>query len=206
MKPVRLAVLLSGGGTTLQNIIDHIEAGKLDAEIAVVIASRQDAFGLERARRHNIPAVAVPRKKYAGAFNEALHAEIDRYNPDLLILAGFMSKFDMRPRWINRVMNIHPALIPAFCGQDYYGHRVHEAVLEYGAKVSGATVHFVNDEYDAGPIILQKTIEVLDDDTPDSLAARVHEVENEIYPRAIQLFAEGRLRVEGRKVRILPAD
>jgi formyltetrahydrofolate-dependent phosphoribosylglycinamide formyltransferase len=202
--PPRLAVLLSGSGTTLQNLIDRIADGRLKARLAVVIASRGDAGGLERARRAGIPAVAIPRKSFAdvGAFNDALHAELDRHRFDLIVLAGFLSPFQLRGRYAGRVLNIHPALIPAFCGQGFYGARVHRAVLESGVRVSGCTIHFADEEYDHGPIILQGTVPVLDDDTPESLAARVHAVENELYPEAIRLWAEGRLRIDGRRVRI----
>ncbi len=206
---VRLAVLLSGNGTTLQNFIDRIAAGQLAAEIVVVIASRTDAGGLERARRAGIPAVAIPRKLFADVdqFNDALHAELEGHACDLILLAGFLSPFQLRGRYARRVLNIHPALIPAFCGKGYYGERVHQAVLESGVKISGCTVHFADDEYDHGPIVLQGVVSVLDDDTPDTLAARVHTIENELYPEAVRLWAEGRLEIVGRRVRIrLPRE
>lgn len=203
---VRLAVLLSGGGTTLQNLLDRIAAGTLPAEVAVVVSSRADAQGVERARRAGVPALVVARKQYASAdeFADALHAALEPYDVDLVILAGFLSLFPPRDRYAGRVMNIHPALIPAFCGSGFYGDRVHRAVIESGVRVSGCTVHFADDQYDHGPIILQGTVPVLDDDTPESLAARVHELELQLYPEAIRLWADGRLRVEGRRVRILP--
>ena len=198
---LRIAVLLSGSGTTLENLVSRIEVGTLDAEIAAVVATRADAFGLERARRHGLPAHAVPRKDYAdaGAFNEAIHAILDAAKPDLLVLAGFLSKLELRGY---DAMNIHPALIPAFSGQGFYGARVHRSVLESGVKLTGATVHFCDEEYDQGPIILQESVPVLEDDTVETLAERVHQLEFELYPRAIQLYAEGRLQVEGRRVRI----
>lgn len=206
-RPVRLAVLLSGSGTTLQNFLDRIADRSLPAEVVVVIASRADAYGLERARQAGIPALAIPRKDYPDAdrFNDALHAVLERYPVDLVVLAGFLSLFQLRQRFAGRVLNIHPALIPAFCGKGYYGEKVHQAVIESGVKVSGCTVHFADDQYDHGPIILQGTVPVLDDDTPATLADRIHALEREIYPEAIRLWAEGRLRVEGRRVRILPA-
>jgi phosphoribosylglycinamide formyltransferase-1 len=207
MEPlVRLAVLLSGGGTTLQNLLDRIADGRLSARVAVVLASRRDAAGLERARQAGIPAVAVPRKEFSDVdrFNDALHAELEQHAFDLVVLAGFLSPFQLRKRYAGRVMNIHPALIPAFCGTGLYGERVHRAVLEAGVKVSGCTVHFADEQYDHGPIILQGTVPVLDDDTPQTLAARVHAVENELYPQAIHLWAQGRLEVRGRRVRIRP--
>ena len=200
--PVRLAVLLSGGGSTLQNLADRIAAGALPARIAVVVASRPDAYGLERARQATIPSRVVARKEYADVerFNDALHAALEPFAADLVVLGGFLSLFQPRSRYAGRVMNIHPALIPAFCGAGFYGDKVHRAVLESGVRVSGCTVHFADDQYDHGPIILQRTVPVLDDDTPDTLAARVFEQECEAYPEAIRLFAEGKLRVEGRRV------
>ena len=156
-RPVRLAVLLSGSGTTLQNFLDRIADGRLAARVVVVIASRGDAGGLARARQAGIPAVAVPRKEFPDVdrFNDALHAELLRHEFDLIVLAGFLSPFQLRNRYAGRVMNIHPALIPAFCGKGFYGEKVHRAVLESGVKVSGCTVHFADDQYDHGPIIFQ---------------------------------------------------
>jgi len=203
---LRLAVLLSGGGTTLENIFTHIESGKLDATVVCVISSRHGVYGLERARNHGAPAITIARKDFADtpSFSEAVWGEVRAHNADLVVLAGFMSLLEIDPAYNGRMMNVHPALIPSFCGHGMYGHRVHEAVIEYGAKISGATVHFVDAEYDHGPIIMQKAVPVLEDDTPDSLADRVQAAEREIYPQAIQLYAEGRLRIEGRRVRILP--
>jgi len=205
-KPLRLAVLLSGGGTTLENLFTRIDQGKLSARIAVVIASRPDACGLQRARNHGVEALVLERKKFkdTASFSAALNSALDQRAPDLVCLAGFMVMWKMSEKYLGRVLNIHPALIPAFCGKGFYGHFVHEAVLESGARISGCTVHFADLRYDHGPIILQKTVPVLDDDTPESLAARVFEKECEAYPEAIQLFADGRLRIEGRRVRILP--
>lgn len=202
----RLAVLLSGSGSTLQNLIDRIADGRLAAEIVVVAASRADAGGLVRAQRAAIPTVTVARKQHPDAvsFNDALHAALDDYSFDFVILAGFMSPFELRGRYAGRVLNIHPALIPAFCGKGLFGERVHRAVIASGVKVSGCTVHFADDEYDHGPIVLQATVPVLDDDTPDMLAARVHAVENEVYPEAITLLAQGRLEIVEGRVRIKP--
>jgi len=201
---ISIAVLLSGSGTTLQNLIDRRDAGELDIEIRCVIGSRADAYGLERARNHNIPAIAIPRRNFAehAHYNAAVWQEIRKYNVDLVVLAGYMLFLDVPADYVNRIMNVHPALIPCFCGHKMYGHHVHEAVLRYGVKVTGATVHFVDDQYDHGPIILQEAIPVLPDDTPDTLADRVQALERELYPRAIQLFAEGRLHIDGRTVRI----
>jgi len=203
--PINVAVLLSGSGTTLQNIIDRTERGELDITIACVLSSRSDAYGLERARKHNIPAIAVPRKEFATSaeFNAALWQHIRENDAQLVCNAGFMSLLEVPEDYVNHIMNIHPALIPSFCGKGMYGHHVHEAVLNYGCKVTGATVHFVDEQYDNGPIILQEAVPVLDDDTPDTLAERVQVLERELYPKAIQAFAQGRIRVEGRVVRIL---
>jgi phosphoribosylglycinamide formyltransferase 1 len=202
--PVRLAVLLSGSGTTLQNLLEQIRDGRLSAEVVVVVASRADAGGLERARHAGIPAIAVPRQQFAAVdhFNDALHAELQRHAFDLITLAGFLSPFQLRGRYSGHVLNIHPALIPAFCGKGFYGERVHRAVIESGVKITGCTVHFADDDYDHGPIILQGAVPVLDDDTPKTLAARVHTLENELYPEAIRLWAAGRLQIVGRRVRI----
>ena len=206
MKHLRLAVLLSGGGRTLENIFNHIAEGKLDAEVVVVGSSRADAYGLERARARGVPTFVVSSRQFrrTSEFSKAIFAELGKYEFDLLLLAGFMCLLELPPELLGRTMNIHPALIPAFCGKGYYGHFVHEAVLRYGVKVSGCTVHFVDNLYDHGPIIIQKTVPVLDDDTPETLAARVFEKECEAYPEAIRLFGEGRLKIEGRRVRILP--
>jgi len=200
--PVRLAVLLSGSGTTLQNLIDHIADGCLSAQIVVAISSRSDVRGVERARQAGIPTVVVARKAFQDLdrFNDALHAALDRFTFDLIVLAGFLSPFQLRGRYTGRVLNVHPALIPAFGGKGFYGEKVHRAVIEAGVKVSGCTIHFADDQYDTGPIILQGTVPVLDDDTPETLAARVHQLENELYPEAIRLWAEGRLEIVGRRV------
>ncbi len=202
---IKIAILISGSGTTLQNIIDCCASGAIDGEVVKVVASRADAYGLTRAENSGIPNVAVVRKDFdtADAFSEALWSEVDPHEPDLIVLAGFMSLLNVPSRYEGRIMNVHPALIPAFCGQGMYGHHVHKAVLEYGAKLSGVTVHFVNAEYDNGPIIMQSTVEVKEDDTPDTLAERVQAEERAIYPKAVQLFAEGRLKLDGRIVRIV---
>jgi len=205
IKPLQMAVLLSGSGRSLQNMLDRIAAGRLDAKVSVVVSSREDAYGLTRAQNAGIPAVVVNPQRY-GNFIEMSHAieiALAEHPVDLIVLAGFMCFFRIPERYIGKVMNIHPALIPAFCGKGYYGHFVHEQVIAHGCKISGCTVHFADNEYDHGPIISQRPVPVLDDDTPDTLAARVFEAECEAYPAAIQLFAEGRLKIEGRRVRIL---
>jgi formyltetrahydrofolate-dependent phosphoribosylglycinamide formyltransferase len=206
MDTIRLAVLISGGGTTLQNLIDTIRDGNLNATIVVVVASRRDAGGIERARKHGIPTVVVARTDYSDVdrFNDALHATLDGYAFDLIVLGGFLSPLQLRGRYNRRVINVHPALIPAFSGKGFYGLKVHQAVIESGVKITGCTVHFADDEYDHGPIILQDAVHVRDDDTAESIAARVHEAEKRLYPEAIRLFASGRLVVSGRRVHILP--
>lgn len=202
--PLKIAVLLSGSGTSLENLFERIDAGDLHAEVAVVIASKADAYGLERARARGVPAHAVPRREHpdVARFNDAIHALLAEHEPELIALLGFLSPFETRGLYDGRTLNVHPALIPAFCGKGMYGHRVHEAVLEAGVKFSGATVHFVDDEYDQGPIILQEAVPVHDDDTPDSLAERVQAAERRLVPEAIRLFSESRLTIEGRRVRI----
>lgn len=201
--PARIAVLLSGSGTSLENLFGKIDDG-LSARVVAVVASKQDAFGLERARSRGVPAFTVPRKRYPDvtAFNDAIHAILDDFEIDLVLLLGFLSPFETRGRFDGCTMNVHPALIPAFSGPGFYGHRVHEAVLAAGVKQSGATVHFVDAEYDSGPIILQEAVPVEDDDTPDSLAERVQACERRLVPRAVQLFAEDRLHIEGPRVLI----
>ncbi len=203
---IKLAVFLSGNGTTLQNIIDRCAAGELDASVVCVVSSREKAYGLERARAAGIPAIAVPRKGFndAEAFGRAIWSAIQEYAPDLVALAGFMSLLPVPEAYAGRIMNVHPALIPAFSGKGMYGENVYQAVLDYGVKVTGVTVHFVNDEYDRGPVIAQTSVPILEDDTVEKLAARVQEEERKLYPIAIQLFAEGRLKIEGRHVRVLP--
>jgi len=200
-----IVVLISGSGTTLENLVDHIQAGELDAEVRGVVSSREDAYGLQRADNHGIPGAAVPRKQFDDihAFNEALWAAIRKHDPELIVLAGFLSLLEVPPDFHNRILNIHPALIPAFSGQGMYGMRVHRAAIEYGVKVSGATVHIVDTEYDHGPIVLQEPVPVFDTDTPEALRERVQAKERELYPRAVQLFAKSRVRVEGRRVRIV---
>ena len=207
LNPIKLAMLLSGSGRTLDNIFARIDDGGLPAEVVVVIGSRPDALGLEKARRRNIATNCADRKKYddAESFSAAINDILATHEPDLIVLAGFMHFYHVPDEYLGQVMNIHPALIPAFCGHGYYGHHVHEAVLKYGAKISGCTVHFADNVYDNGPIILQRPVPVLDDDTPDTLAARVFEQECIAYAEAIKLFAEGRLEIQGRRVRIAAA-
>ena len=202
--PIRLGVLLSGGGRTLENILDHIRAGKLPAEVAVVIASRPNIRGIEIGKAAGVPTHLVRPKEYptVEAYSDAMVKLLDDARVDLILLAGFLSYWIIPQRYLGRVMNIHPALLPSFGGKGMYGHHVHEAVLARGCKVSGCTVHFVDNEYDEGPIILQRAVPTYAEDTPDDLAARVFREECIAYPEAIRLFAEGRLRVGGGVVRI----
>ncbi|MCE9555852.1 MAG: phosphoribosylglycinamide formyltransferase [Planctomycetes bacterium] len=190
---LRLAVLISGGGTTLKNFIDQIAAGKLEARIELVVSSNPAAGGLEFAAEAGIPFVVVERKDYAStaAFSQAIFAPCRAAGVDLVTLAGYLKLLAIPPDFEGRVMNIHPALIPNFCGQGYYGLKVHAAVLAAGAKESGCTVHFVDNQYDHGPIILQRTVPVKPDDTPETLAHRVFEAECEAYPEAVRRFNFG---------------
>ena len=206
MTPFRIAFLISGGGTTLRNFIQEIDAGRLPVQIVLVISSSPTARGLQFAADACIPSATIERKTFANQddFSRAIFDRCRETRTDLVVLGGFLKRVTIPEDFANRVVNIHPALVPSFCGEGYYGHRVHEAVLEYGAKLSGCTVHFADNQYDHGPVILQKAVPVFDDDTPDTLAARVFEAECEAYPEALRLIAAGRVAVEGRRVRIKP--
>ena len=203
--PIRLAIFLSASGTTLQNLLDRIADGRLPAQIVLVISNHADAYGLVRAERAGVPTAVVDRKNFSTReeFSRELFDLCRQANVDLVCLAGFLQLIAIPPDFERRVLNIHPALIPAFCGKGYYGQRVHEAVLNYGVKITGCTVHFVDNQYDHGPIILQRAVAVHDGDTVDTLAARVFEQECEAYPEAIRLFAQNRLQIEGRWVSVL---
>ena len=203
-EPLRLAVLISGGGTTLRNLLERINAGRLAAQVVTVISSNSSARGLDFARVAGIPAHVVERSSYAdlAAFSEAIFAPCRDADAQLVAMAGFLKLVEIPPDFAGRVLNIHPSLIPAFCGQGFYGHRVHEAVLAYGCKVSGCTVHFVDNVYDHGPIVLQRAVDVRDDDTPKSLAERVFAAECEAFPKAIALYAAGKLKIVGRQVHV----
>jgi len=191
--PIRLGILLSGSGRTLQNLIDRIEDGSLPARIEVVISSHPDVKGLDRARKANIPAVVVNWKSFTEkTFSDAVTAELDKYPLDLVIMAGFIRRYLFPKKYENRILNIHPALLPEFGGKGYYGHAVHEAVLKSGAKESGCTVHFADLQYDHGAHVLQKRVPVLPGDTPELLAERVFQAECEAYPEAIRRVAAGR--------------
>jgi phosphoribosylglycinamide formyltransferase-1 len=205
-KPLKLAVLLSGSGTTLQNLVDAIAAGRLDAQVQIVIGSRAGLKGLDRAAAARIPNFVVDRREFqdTAAFSRQVFSLCDDAEADLICLAGWLCLLDVPEKYLGRAMNIHPALLPGFGGKGMYGQKVHKAVLDHGCKVSGCTIHFVDNTYDTGPIILQRTCVVAEDDTPESLAHRVFEEEKQAYPEAIRLFQQDRLRIEGRRVRVLP--
>ncbi|WP_068557976.1 phosphoribosylglycinamide formyltransferase [Thermotalea metallivorans] len=207
MGQISMAVFISGGGTNLQAMIDHIEKGAIPGKIEVVISSREDAYGLVRAKKHGIEGIYIGKKNYPDLEEREnkILAVLEEKKVDLIVLAGYMSIFGEKlvEKYRNRIINVHPALIPSFCGKGFYGERIHQAVLDYGVKVTGATVHFVDEGTDTGPVILQKAVEVKDEDTVQTLAKRVLEIEHELLPKAIQLFAEGKLVIEGRKVRII---
>ena len=204
--PKRIAVLVSGGGTNLQALIDAQGRGELvGGKIAAVLSSSPDAYALERAKQAGIPGYVLP-KGDAGAVTAALVERLRALDIDLVVMAGFMTIVteELFQAYPNAVLNIHPSLIPSFCGKGCYGLHVHEKALEYGVKVSGATVHFVTEECDAGPIVLQKAVEVLPEDTPETLQRRIMEqCEWKLLPQAVSLFCQGRLKVEGRKVTVL---
>jgi formyltetrahydrofolate-dependent phosphoribosylglycinamide formyltransferase len=202
---LQIAVLISGSGTTLQNLIDRTADKSLQADIRLVIASKPGIAGIERAKKAKINCQIVERKKFAGSkeFSERIFSLCDESAVNLVCLGGWLSLLQVPPKWEGKVMNIHPALLPSFGGPGMYGLRVHQAVLDHGCKISGCTVHFLDSLYDSGPIILQRSCPVLEGDTAGSLAHRVFEEEKIAYPHAIQLFAENKLRIEGRVVRVL---
>jgi len=195
IKPLRLGVLLSGGGRTLVNVQRRIDEGTLSARVAVVIASRP-CRGLEWAQAAGLDAHLVPYKTTPQPhYSDAITALLDSAGVDLVVMAGFLSMWHIPSTYAGRVINIHPALLPAFGGKGMFGHHVHEAVLRHGCKLSGCTVHFVTNEYDQGPILVQKAVPVLEDDTSDTLASRVFEQEMLAFPEALQLLAEGRVSI-----------
>ena len=204
--PIRLAVCVSGGGTTLQNLIDQIGAGRLRASVVRVVASKPGIGAIGRAEAAGLTVTVVVHKasRSLDEFSDAVFEPIRQSRADLVVLGGFLSLIEIPDDYAGRVINIHPALIPSFCGKGFHGEAVHRAVLETGVKVTGCTVHFADATYDTGPIILQRPVPVEDDDTPDSLAARVFQAECQALPEAIALYASGRLKVEGRRVRVLP--
>ncbi|MGF7429743.1 phosphoribosylglycinamide formyltransferase [Thermoanaerobacterium thermosaccharolyticum] len=202
---MRLLVMASGNGTDFQSIIDGIKSGYINAEIAALISDKEGAYALKRAADNNIPSICVPKKKLKGRFYEELMKVVDKINPDGIILAGFITILneEIVNKYQNKIINIHPSLIPSFCGKGFYGINVHKAVIEYGVKYTGCTVHFVDAGADTGPIILQEAVKVEDNDTPETVADKVLKLEHRLLPYAVKLFAEGRLKVEGRKVIII---
>lgn len=207
-RKVKVGVLASGGGTNLQAIMDRAADGRLDAEVVVVISDVEDAYALERARQSGVPAVSIDPRSFPdrNAFNRAIIQELRDRGVEVVALAGYLriTSDEFVDAFDGRIMNIHPSLVPSFCGKGMHGLRVHQAALDYGVKVTGCTVHFVTKEVDAGPIIVQRTAPVLDDDAAETLSARVLEQEHQAYSEAIQLFAEGRLEIKGNRVRVLP--
>ena len=205
MARIKIAALISGGGRTVLNINEEIAAGRLDAEIAVVVASRQ-CKGVQRCTDAgmDVRLAAFKDMPDAQAYSDAITEILDQAGVDLVIMAGFLSLWPIPEKYADKVINIHPALLPRFGGKGMFGHHVHQAVVDHGCKVSGCTVHFVNNEYDTGPIIIQKCVPVYDTDSPDDVAARVFEKECVAFPEAIRLFAEGKLTIDGQVVRIAP--
>lgn len=206
---LKLGVLVSGGGTNLQAVIDKIESSYLsNCSIVTVVSSRPDTYALERARKHNIEGVSIARRSFSSIeeYDLALISHLESHGVELVVMAGFLSILGetFTKRYEGRIINVHPALIPSFCGKGYYGLTPHVKALEYGVKVTGATVHFVELEADAGPIILQKAVYIKEGDTPEVLQKRVmEEAEWEILPRAIKLISENKVIIEGRRVKIL---
>ncbi|MBO5211966.1 MAG: phosphoribosylglycinamide formyltransferase [Clostridia bacterium] len=208
MLNTRIAVLVSGGGTNLQALIDAEKRGELaNGKISLVISSKSDVYALERAKSNSIKSIVLPRKEYdsIAAYSKALADTMVSEGIDLVVLAGFLTIFDEQvyESFPNKILNVHPALIPSFCGKGFYGLHVHEAALEKGVKLSGATVHIVTPECDAGPIVLQRAVAVKQDDTPETLQKRImEEAEWKILPEAVKLFCEGRISVKNNKVYI----
>lgn len=198
---LKIAVLISGSGSNLQSILDSIASGDLKCSIEAVISDRENAYGLVRAKERNVPTYVFTRKQYGSSVSEEILKVIDG-KVDLIVLAGFLSilKGDILKKFKNKIINIHPSLIPAFCGNGMYGIKVHEKAIEYGVKISGCTVHFVDEETDAGPIILQKTVPVYAEDTAEELQKRILVWEHTALPEAVKLISEGKVAIEGRKV------
>ena len=202
--PLKIAVLLSGSGRTLQNLIDERAAGRLDIDIRLVVASQMGLGGTERAAKAGLANHVIDRKTCGdvGEFSRRVFGLCDEAAVDLICLAGWLNLLIIPTTYAGKIINIHPSLLPSFGGKGMYGHKVHQAVIDHGCKVSGCTVHFVDDSYDQGPVILQRACPVLEADTADDLSARVFKEEMIALPEAIRLFQAGRLRIEGRKVRV----
>jgi phosphoribosylglycinamide formyltransferase-1 len=206
----RIGVFISGGGSNLQAIIDAMEMETISASIGLVIASREGIYGLERAKKHEIPYVVISKNKYTDqqSFSQVILEHLHRYRIDVVVLAGYLNILpkEVVEKYKNRIINIHPSLIPAFCGKGFYGEKVHQAVLDYGVKITGATVHFVDEGTDTGPIILQQPVKVSPDDDVKTLSQRVLKVEHDLLPKALKLLVEDRIVIKGRKVVILEGE
>lgn len=204
--PLRIAVLISGSGKTLRNLIDKIAGNELDAELRLIVANTFSAPGLQYGEKGNIPMAVIDRGEFPSkvAFSEAIFERCRQAAVDTVVLAGFLKRIIVPDDFTHRVVNSHPSLMPSFCGKGFFGHHIHEAVLQQGVKLSGCTVHFVDNQYDHGPIILQRTVPVLNNDTPAALGARTLEAECRAYPEALDMLAAGRISIAGRRVRIAP--
>lgn len=204
-RPARLGVLISGGGTTLLNFLDCIKAGTLNAEVGIVISSQANCKGVERARAAGLECVAISRRDFDGLkdFSTAVFEQLRAASVDIVTLAGYLNLLQIPDDFLLRVLNIHPSLIPAFCGKGMYGHHVHEAVVKRGARVTGCTVHFADNEYDHGPIVIQRTAEVPDGSDADEVGSLVFEQEKIAYPEAIRRVISGRLIVDGQRTRLM---
>ena len=205
MSQTKIGVLISGGGTNLQSLIDIIKKGYIKGSIKLIISNKEDAYGLERGREADIESIFINPALYNREdYDKKLIEEFKKRDIDLIVLAGYLRILSKNfvTEYREKIINIHPSLIPSFCGKNYYGQRVHRAVLEYGCKITGATVHFVDENADTGPIILQEPVRVYDDDTIESLQKRVLEAEHKIFPEAVRLYCDGKLKIEGRQVKI----
>jgi formyltetrahydrofolate-dependent phosphoribosylglycinamide formyltransferase len=204
IEPVSLAVLISGGGRTLRNFLELAAEGSLPVEVKLVVSSSAKAGGLAHAAEFGVPSAVFDRREFDSdqAYGDAIFAACREAGVDYVAMAGFLKLAPVPDDFAGRVLNIHPSLIPAFCGHGMYGHHVHQAVLDYGAKITGCTVHFVDNEYDRGPIIWQQPVPVFEDDTADTLALRVFEAEREAYPHVLKLLAAGKIELAGRRVSI----
>lgn len=205
---MKLGVLISGGGTTLLNFLDCIAEGTLRAEVRVVISSQPDCKGVTRAREAGLPCVSIRRRDFPDvvAYSQAVFAKLQEHEVDLVTLAGFLNLLQIPAAFTHRVLNIHPSLIPAFCGRGMYGHHVHEAVVQRGARVSGCTVHFADNEYDHGPIVIQRAVDIPDGANADQVATLVFEQEKIAYPEAIRRFASGNLVIDGQRTMLADAS
>ena len=203
--PPRLAVCVSGSGSTLQNLLDRAADGRLEAEVVLAVASKPGVGSIDRAAKAGVPSVVVERKgKSAEAFGAAIFGAVRDARADYVVLGGFLALLPIPDDFAHRVVNVHPSLIPAFCGRGFHGEAVHRAVLESGTRITGCTVHLADATYDTGPILLQRPVPVLDDDTPATLADRVTAAERDALPDALALLASGRLVLEGKRVRVVP--